>query len=75
MTTPRHTEDFKSSEDQNTGPRKTLAKNAKNVMFYQGGGGEGGQRSEDFNGLQKLLYIYEDTRVLGSISNSRGGEG
>ena len=34
--------------------------------------GEGSQHSKDFNGLHVLLYIYEDTRVLGSISNSQG---
>ena len=57
MTTHRHTEDSKPSEDLYTGSRKTLAKNAENVMFYRGGGGGGGQRSEDFNGLHVLLYI------------------
>ena len=35
--------------------------------------GGGGQHSEDFNGLHILLYIYEDTQVLGSISFSWGG--
>ena len=35
MTTHRHTEDSKPSEDRYTRPHKTLAKNAeKNVMFY-----------------------------------------
>ena len=34
MTTPRDTEDSTPSEDPYTGPRKTLAKNAENVMFY-----------------------------------------
>ena len=38
MKTPRHTEDSTPSEDPKTGPRKTLAKNAENVMFYHLGG-------------------------------------
>ena len=33
MTTHRHTKDSKPSEDPYTGPWKTLAKNAENVMF------------------------------------------
>ena len=33
MKTHRYTEDSTPSEDPKTGPRKTLAKNAKNVMF------------------------------------------
>ena len=54
MTTPRHTEDSTPSEDPKTGLRKTLAKNAENVMFYHL---RGGPRSEDLNGLPTLLYI------------------
>ena len=57
MTTPRHTKESTPSEDPNTGPRKTLAKNAENVHVLPLGGGGGGQRSGHFNGLQKLLYI------------------
>ena len=34
MTTHQHTEDSTPSEDLYTRPRKTLTKNAKNVMFY-----------------------------------------
>ena len=49
-----------------TGPRKTLAKNAENVMFYHL---RGGPRSEDLNELP-TYYIYEDTRVLRSISKA-----
>ena len=54
MKTPRHAEDSTPSEDPKTGPRKTLAKNAENVMFYHL---RGGPRSEDFNGLPTLPYI------------------
>ena len=54
MKTHRYTEDSTPSEDPKTGPRKTLAKNAKNVMFYHL---RGGPRSEDLNGLPTLPYI------------------
>ena len=54
MKTPRHTEDSTPSEDPKTGPRKTLAKNAENVMFYHL---RGVRRSEDLNGLPTLPYI------------------
>ena len=70
MTTPRHTEDSTPSEDPKTGPRKTLAKNAENVMFYHLRGVRSPRTSMDF----QPYYTYEDTRVLGSISKaSRGG--
>ena len=69
--THRHTEDSKPSEDPNTGSRKTLARNAENVISTP-------RSSMDF----KYYYIFEDTRVLESICNSRvtvcvcgGGEG
>ena len=39
--TQRHTKDSKPSEDLYTYPHKTLAKNAKNVMFYQLSGSAG----------------------------------
>ena len=68
MTTPRHTKDCTPSKDPNTGPRKTLAKNAENVMFYHLRGVSTPRTSMDF----KNYYIYEDTRVLRSISNSQG---
>ena len=58
MKTPRHTEDSTPSEDPKTGPRKTLAKNAENVMFYHL---RGGPRSEDLNGLPTLPYIWGHT--------------
>ena len=59
MTTPRHTEDSTPSEDLKTGPRKTLAKNAENVMFYHLGGGGA---SMDF---QPYLYMrtYESSEI------------
>ena len=72
MTKHQHTKDSETSEDLYTRPRKPLAKNTENVMFYHlvGGGGSALQ------GLQWTscidIYIYEDTRVLGSISNSQG---
>ena len=73
MSTHRHTEDSKPSEDPNTGPRKILAKSSENVMFYHLGGGVSAPRtSMDF----KYYYIFEDTRVLGCICNwGGGGEG
>ena len=54
MTTHQHTEDSTPSEDLYMRPRKTLSKNAENVMFYHL---TGSQRSENFNGLHILLYI------------------
>ena len=62
--TTHDTEDSKPSEDLYTGPRKTLA---KNVMFYH-------LRGSALRGLQWTSYItiYQDTQVLGSISNSQG---
>ena len=60
-------EDSIPSEDPNTDPRKTLAKNTENIMFYHLRGVSAPRTSMDF----KNHYIYEDTRVLGSISNSR----
>ena len=66
MTTPRQTQDSTPSEDPNTGPRKTLAKNAENVMFYHLRGVSAPRTSMDF----KPYYIYDDTRVLGSISKA-----
>ena len=68
MTTHRHTEDSKPSEDPYTGPLKTLAENAENVMFYHLRGVSAPRTSMDF----KYYYIFEDTRVLGSICNSWG---
>ena len=48
MKTPRHTEDSTPSEDPKTGPRKTLAKNAENVMFYHLRGVRAPRTSMDF---------------------------
>ena len=48
------------------GPRKTLAKNAENVMFYHLRGVSAPRTSMDF----KYYYICEDTQVLRSICNS-----
>ena len=72
MTTPRHTEDSTPSEDPKTGPRKTLAKNAENVMFYHLWGG-GGSALRGPQWTSNLTYIYEDIRVLGSISKASRG--
>ena len=69
MTTPRHTEDSTPSQDPKTGPRKTLAKNAENVMFYHLRVVSAPRTSMDFQ-----PYIYEDIRVLGSISKASRGE-
>ena len=66
MTTPQHTKDSTPSEDPKTGPRKTLAKNAENVMFYHLRGVSAPRTSMDF----QPYYIYEDIRVLGSISKT-----
>ena len=66
MKTPRHTEDSTPSEDPKTGPRKTLAKNAENVMFYHLRGVRAPRTSMDF----QPYLIYEDIRVLGSISKA-----
>ena len=66
MKTPRHTEDSTPSEDPKTGPLKTLAKNAENVMFYHLRGVRAPRTSMDF----KPYLIYEDIRVLGSISKA-----
>ena len=54
MTTPRHTKDSTPSEDPKTGPRKTLAKNAENVMFYHLIGVSALRTSMD---VQPYLYI------------------
>ena len=54
MTTPRHTEDSTPSEDPKTDPRKTLAKNAENVMFYHLRGVSAPRTSMDF---QPYLHI------------------
>ena len=70
MKTHRYTEDSTPSEDPKTGPRKTLAKNAKNVMFYHLRGVRAPRTSTDF----QPYLIYEDIRVLGSISKASGGE-
>ena len=64
MKTLRHTEDSTPSEDPKTGPRKTLAKNAENVMFYHLRGVRTPRTSMDF----QPYLIYEDIRVLGRIS-------
>ena len=69
MKTPRHTEDSTPSEDPKTGPRKTLAKNAENVMFYNLRGVRAPRTSMDF----QPYLIYEDIRVLGSISKASRG--
>ena len=69
MKTPRHTEDSTPSEDPKTGPRKTLAKNAENVTFYQLRGVRAPRTSMDF----QPYLIYEDIRVLGSISKASRG--
>ena len=69
MKTHRYTEDSTRSEDPKTGPRKTLAKNAKNVMFYHLRGVRAPRTSTDF----QPYLIYEDIRVLGSISKASGG--
>ena len=66
MTTPRHTEDSTPSEDPKTGPRKTLAKNAENLMFYHLKGVRAPRTSMDFQPYCR----YEDIRVLGSISKA-----
>ena len=66
MKTPRHTEDSTPSEDPKTGPRKTLAKNAENVMFYHLRGFRAPRTSMDF----QPYLIYEDIRVLGRISKA-----
>ena len=66
MKTLRHTEDSTPSEDPKTGPRKTLAKNAENVMFYHLRGVRAPRTSMDF----QPCLIYEDIRVLGSISKA-----
>ena len=68
MKTHRYTEDSTPSEDPKTGPRKTLAKNAKNVMFYHLRGVRAPRTSTDF----QPYLIYEDIRVLGSISKASG---
>ena len=68
MTTHRHIEDSTPSEDLYTCPQKTLAKNAKNIMFYHLRGISTPRTSMDF----MFYYIHEDTQVLRSISNSRG---
>ena len=68
MKTHRYTEDSTPSEDPKTGPRKTLAKNAKNVMFYHLRGLRAPRTSTDF----QPYLIYEDIRVLGSISKASG---
>ena len=69
MKTHRYTEDSTRSEDPKTGPRKTLAKNAKNVMFYHLRGVRAPRTLTDF----QPYLIYEDIRVLGSISKASGG--
>ena len=69
MKTHRYTEDSTPSEDPKTGPRKTLAKNAKNVMFYHLRGVRAPRTSTDF----QPYLIYEDIRVLGSVSKASGG--
>ena len=69
MKTHRYTEDSTPSEDPKTGPRKTLAKNAKIVMFYHLRGVRAPRTSTDF----QPYLIYEDIRVLGSISKASGG--
>ena len=69
MKTHRYTEDSTPSEDPKTGPRKTLAKNAKNVMFYHLRGVRAPRTSTDF----QPYLIYEDIQVLGSISKASGG--
>ena len=66
MKTLRHTEDSSPSEDPKTGPRKTLAKNAENVTFYHLRGVRAPRTSMDF----QPYLIYEDIRVLGSISKA-----
>ena len=65
----RYTEDSTPSEDPKTGPRKTLAKNAENVMFYHLRGVRAPRTSMDF----QPYLIYEDIRVLGSISKASRG--
>ena len=57
MTTHRHTEDSTPSKDIYTRPCKTLAKNAKNAMFYHGGGGISALRTS-MNFMH--YYIFED---------------
>ena len=69
MKTLRHTEDSTPSEDPKTGPRKTLVKNAENVMFYHVRGVRAPRTSMDF----QPHLIYEDIRVLGSISKASRG--
>ena len=69
MKTLRHTEDSTPSEDPKTGPRKTLAKNAENVTFYHLRGVRAPRTSMDF----QPYLIYEDIRVLGSISKASRG--
>ena len=66
MTASRHTEDSTPSEDPKTGLRKTLAKDAENVMFYHLRGVRAPRTSMDFQPYCR----YEDKRVLGSISKA-----
>ena len=62
-----HTKDSEPSEDLYMRPRKTLTKNAENVMFYHLRVISAPRISMVF----KYYYIYEDTRVLRSISTSQ----
>ena len=48
MTTHRHTKDSTPSEDLYRRPRKTLAENAENVMFYHLRGVSALRTSMDF---------------------------
>ena len=61
MTTPQHTEDSTPFEDPNTGPRKALAKNTENVMFYHRGGG-----GSALQGLKKIT-IYMRTQESSEV--------
>ena len=70
MTTPRMTPRtlHVPRTQTHTDPRKTLAKNTENIMFYI----LENQRSEDLKGLQKLLYIWGHTSPR-KYKQNRGG--
>ena len=61
MTTPRHTEDSTPSKDPNMGPRKTLAKNAENVIL-------GGSALQGLQWTSKItIYIYMRTHKSSEV--------
>ena len=65
MTTPPHTEDSTPSEDPNTGPQKTLAKNAENVMFFHLRGVSSAPRTlMDFKNYYIFMKTHKSLEVL-----------